>query len=241
MARVPAEDWRDAGAYAHLLDSDRPRFAWEWLRRNQDYHSAWERQDEECAAAFGLCRLESPFESLLARPMWRSDVCNSVLSADAVPGIEDLFGLASLGELASIYRQNAQEHLLLSDGLTDIRLDIVSGTLSRGPTHLCWHLSGLKNIEVRIRSLSYFIEVADRLQMPRQKRHVCAPRWIWALRVHDALAVGAPQRDIAAVMIGPHAAGPRWRIETPDARLRVQRLVKKVATMERGEWMNFLC
>jgi hypothetical protein len=29
-------DWRDAAAYAPLLEADRSLFAWEWLRRDSD-------------------------------------------------------------------------------------------------------------------------------------------------------------------------------------------------------------
>jgi hypothetical protein len=35
---VPAKpDWRDEAQYRHLLDVDRPGWAWEWLRRSPDY------------------------------------------------------------------------------------------------------------------------------------------------------------------------------------------------------------
>lgn len=35
--RATAPDWRDPADYAHLIEMQRPAFAWELLRRNPDY------------------------------------------------------------------------------------------------------------------------------------------------------------------------------------------------------------
>lgn len=36
---MPIPDWRDEASYAYLPPVDRRGFAWEWLRRNREYHA----------------------------------------------------------------------------------------------------------------------------------------------------------------------------------------------------------
>ena len=51
------------------------------------------------------------------------------------------------------------------------------------------------------------------------------------LRVHDALAAGANQREIAEELFGPAARAPRWRSEASTIRSQVQRLVRGARSM----------
>lgn len=54
------------------------------------------------------------------------------------------------------------------------------------------------------------------------------------LRASDALAAGADHREIAAVLLSEEARQPRWRVQSPSVRSRIQRLVRSARAMEAG-------
>ena len=60
------------------------------------------------------------------------------------------------------------------------------------------------------------------------------------LSAHDALAAGADQREIAAVLLSIDAAEPRWRNRSPSLRSQVQRLVRGARRMGSGGYVELL-
>ena len=225
MAAVAGEDWRDGRAYARFLPGDRRCFAWEWLRRSPAYVDAY--TGEMAPAAFGLLRFENPaLDALAARPFWHADADHGVLRAEAhTAGSRDLFALKGLDHLSS-FLTNEGEHILFSDGLHSIRLDMLSGSLAAGPVSLCWRIDGIANASPKILALRQFVALArsggfaGSLHRPERR----ARRWVEMLRTHDALAAGATHREIAAALFGVDVTGPRWRLSAGPWRLRVQRL-----------------
>jgi hypothetical protein len=51
---VFADDWRCAEAYLALAELPPPALAWEFLRRNRDYHADYQRHVEEVALGAGV-------------------------------------------------------------------------------------------------------------------------------------------------------------------------------------------
>lgn len=247
-------DWREEDEYAALLEADRPAFAWEWLRRTRGYRDAWQeamtapgRSDHEArAAAWGLHRLEPPeLPALLARPLWRRDRHRYVLDASAEPcgPAEERLDLAAWKALATVHRSSAgEEHLLLSDGLRSIRLDIVAGTLQRGPARLSYRISGFADAAEPMMVLRRLLALrrTGRFSPGLHPTEVRARRWIQMLRGHDGEAAGASQREIAAILLSPEAASARWRIAEPTLRARVQRLVRNARWMAAGGYLTLL-
>lgn len=225
MAAVAGGDWRDGRAYACFLSGDRRCFAWEWLRRSSAYIDAY--ADNAAPAAFGLLRFENPMhDALAARPFWHADADRAVLRAEArAAGPRDQFELGRLERLAS-FLSHQGEHILFSDGLRSIRLDMLSGSLAGGPAALSWHIDGVADAGPQVLALRQFVALARSggfsrsLHRPERR----ARRWVQMLRVHDALATGATHREIAGALFGIDVAGPRWRVSAGPWRLRVQRL-----------------
>jgi hypothetical protein len=60
------------------------------------------------------------------------------------------------------------------------------------------------------------------------------------LRAYDALAAGASQREIAAVLLDGDARRDRWRIHSPSLRSRAQRLAACARAMGEGGYRALL-
>lgn len=244
-------DWRNAAAYAPLLEADRSILAWEWLRRDPAYgaaacrhvHRQWSAQAEP----WGLVAFEEPHLSAPdARPVWHAVAHPAVLEAlaDAPDRETDLFDLERLEVISTIIQApSGEEHLLISDGLRSVRLDILAGTLTRGPIQLRYLLSGLASAEQPLLTLRRLLALCGAGRFSRQLHapERRARRWILALRARDALAAGARQREIAEVLLGAAARERRWRSEVPSLRSQAQRLVRLAREFAAGGYRELLC
>lgn len=247
-------DWRDAAAYAPLLHADRSFLAWEWLRRNPGYRAAAERAsktpstllaDAAEAESWGLHAFEAPgVAAPAARPVWRAEIDPYVLGVEAGPASSpDVFGLERFAAYSTLVsRPDGPEHLLISDGLRAIRLDVLAGSIAGGAVVLRYRLAGLASAERPVLTLRRLLAFSKtgwfcRSLHPLEAR---AKRWVLMLRASDALSAGADQREIAAVLLSPDAGEPRWRTHSPSLRSRAQRLVRSAREMESGGFSTLL-
>jgi hypothetical protein len=229
-------NWQTASSYEILHEADTYGMAWEWLRRNDAYRAAWNVRSGAAnpppARTFGLERYEDPSLPVpAARPIWSSVVYTDVLHAhvaDPFAARKDRIDLRLLSRFVSVaISEDEVEHLLLSDGLHSIRIDVVVGTLIGCPaslTYLLRGLSGLKGPMATLNRLAHLVrrgkfEPATAASSNRRRR------WITELRVADALRSGADQQTIARSIFGPSIAPGRWRTENSEYRRRTQRLV----------------
>jgi hypothetical protein len=237
--REPAvPDWRIADQYRALLVTDRRAFAWEWLRRNAHYQQSWSttHNNDRCSLApkFGLVKLEDPaLPSAHARPVWRADIDTGVVVAEILPvaplpeeGI-DFLAIASFVTLA--VDPDDHEHLLLSDGIASVRLDIVNGTLLGGRMRLSYRLSGIAQLREPLMALRRLVALVltGRFSRTLLNSERMAARWVIELRVADAIADGASHQEIARTLFGGLIKDGRWRSEGDAVRLRAQRLARK--------------
>jgi hypothetical protein len=131
--------------------------------------------------------------------------------AEPGAGIPDAFELRRLRRFAAVaVGADGREHLALSDGFRRVRIDIVAGTLLDGPVRLIHQITGLTSARPAILSLRRLIALHEcrafsRRLYPRERP---ATRIVAALRVHDALACGASQREIAQGLFGDDVAWP---------------------------------
>jgi hypothetical protein len=234
-------DWRAANDYAYLLYMSRSAFAWEWLRRSSHYRLAWsgqnlaEKPHDFCQPEiFGLIDYENPaYNAATARPMWARSVDPAVLIADVLdldPAPADAFNLLKLATLAKVRVGTARwEHLLLSDGVHGIRLDIATGSVVGSPTFLAYRLHGQESTKAPVETLRRLTALVQKLSFsaslfPPERR---TERWILELRAADAIASGATAHDIANNLYPALTAERRWRVASYAARRRVQRLVAR--------------
>ena len=240
-----APDWRDAGAYAPLLDADRSLLAWEWLRRNAGYRVAADvafetgsscepSEADRTAKRWGLHAFVRPALAIPeARPVWCAGVHPYVLGVDACPphGRDD-FDLQRLSALSTLVTAaDGREHLLISDGLHAIRIDVLRGSLQDGPVTLHYRLAGLADAEAPLLALRRLLALwrRGRFSAGLHPAAARAGRNILMLRAYDALMSGAKQREIAAGLLSGEAEEDRWRVRAPTVRSQVQRLARGAA------------
>ncbi|WP_454883418.1 DNA -binding domain-containing protein [Sphingomonas oryzagri] len=235
-------NWRIAGSYDILLDADPYGMAWEWLRRTNAYRSAWNNLTHAStappASAFGLERYENPSLPVpAARPIWSSAVYTDVLRAhvsDPFAARRDRVDLRLLSRFVSVAISDDEvEHLLLSDGLHSIRIDVVVGTLIGCPaslTYLLHGLSGLRGPMGALKRLANLVH-AEKFEPAASTSSAKRRRWISELRVADATLAGADQQTIAKALFGPAISARRWRSESAEYRRRTQRLVHQAGAL----------
>jgi len=253
-------DWRDEEAYRELLPLERAGFAWEWLRRNRVYREAAStahpndrppslgrvRDAHAAAAHWGLHAFESPDRNALAaRPVWHSAVHSLVLEASAEsvgPRVEDAFDLVRFATLATLVRHERGEHLLLSDGVRSLRLDLIGASLVSGPVRLHYRLTGFSGLDRSLLVLRQLLALwaSGTFQTSLYPPWTKAARAILLLRTHDALTAGVSQREIAATLLSREAREDRWRIEAPTLRSRVQRLVRGARALAGDGYLSLL-
>ena len=249
-------DWRDAAAYAPLLEADRSFLAWEWLRRNSSYRAAAGQafdtgssgdpsERDQSPERWGLHAFERPEATVPgARPVWRSAVYPFVLGVEAgSPGGEENFDLERFRPFSTLVRaEEDREHLLLSDGFRAIRIDVLVGTIADGPAELRYRLAGLSSAERLVLTLRRLLALwrNDRFSCSLHPDEARARRWVLMLRAHDALVAGADQREIAMVLLSAEAGEMRWRSHSPSLRSQVQRLVRGARRMASGRYVDLL-
>ena len=234
---IAASDWRVAASYAWLFAGDRRCFAWEWRRRTLAYVEAW--RTASTAEPFGLLRLEDPsLDARRARPLWSATCDRGVLVAEGFGA--DGFGGSEWSRLRSLMTSidnDPTRHILFSDGLRSVRVDICAAAYGFETAPRCWHIPDGDGLEGQIAALGQLAALARLGRFARSLHPPQRParRWLTMLRVHDAVAAGATLRDIVSELYGIDTSNLRWRAGAAPWRLRAQRLkAGAIACVARG-------
>src|SRR3546814_5027044 len=99
---------------------------------------------------------------------------------------------------------DCHEHLLLSDGVHHLQMEVTAGSLLDGPVRFRYELSGFKHIEAKTLTLRRLMLLRRLGRFPSglyppERR---ARRWAMALQAYDAVQAGATHREIAAALFG---------------------------------------
>ena len=153
-----------------------------------------------------------------------------------------MLDLGRLGDKARLVSSAGRgEHLLLSDGLRTIRVDVEAGSLARR-MRLRYRIEGIVSAERPLLTLRRLVAFLTEGRFSRQLHpgEAKARRWILLLRAFDALTAGADQRAIAEVLLSKEAGEPRWRSRAPSLRSQAQRLARDARRMAAGGYRDLL-
>lgn len=255
---APPATWPSAGCYRYLDEARPADIAWEWLRRDPDYRRVGfdttratagtlrsaTRAPAECTARWGCLNLPDPGMSWREAPiLWSAGVDPSVLKVVALPWSKK--GSATScwlprGTAATLVRGADCEHLLLRAGRDRVRIDVVSGTLLGGPVSLLLVLHGIGKIEPALGALRQILQLCQAVSSPpvRSTGHQRLRRQVTALRVCDALALGASIRDVGVMLFGFDRVRDEWPGEALKSQCR--RLIALARAMAAGGYRDLL-
>ena len=182
-----------------------------------------------------------------ARLIWRADYDPGALSIDAIqtsaadPERLDPRNLAPW--LAMAVGTDGLEHVVLSDGVHHIRLDLLSGSLAaEWPVLLRYRIEGVRNAERKILPLRRLLHLIQRRRFAKSlfPDEPSMTRQLLTLRAHDAIADGASQREIAIALFGDDRVTAQWHGRSDSLRSLVRRLVKDAASLASGGYRSLL-
>ncbi len=181
-----------------------------------------------------------------ARILWRAEFDPGTLQVRAAsisPGHPDAIDPDWLKPWLTVVAGDIGEHVVLSDGWRHIRIDVERGSLAAGePVAFEYHLRGLASVEPKLLPLRRLVDLCRKRRFsvslyPPDRR---IDRWILALRVHDAIADGASQRDIARELFGD-TVPTEWQARRADSlRSRVRRLTSEARRLAAGGYRSLL-
>jgi hypothetical protein len=182
-----------------------------------------------------------------ARIIWHAELDPAILAVRARPTVPDDPDALRLDALAPwltvVPGHGGSEHAVLCDGRHRLRLDVVTGRLSGGQAvALDYLLNGVRSAGPRLLTLRRLLSLcrhrrfAESLFPPDPQM----PRLIAILRVGDALAAGASQREIATEMFGDEAVALDWNGRSDALRSRLRRLGREAREMAAGGYRRLL-
>ncbi len=158
----------------------------------------------------GFTFAEHPgLEAPSARIIWHAHLDPGTIPVSALPADPadpDSLCLDRIAPLLAVAIDgDGREHAVLSDGWHHVRLDIEDGRLmGEKAVLLRYRLQGLASVEAKLVPLRRFLDLCRHRRFSRSlfPRDPGIDRGIAMLRVHDALAEGASQREIGVALFG---------------------------------------
>ncbi|WP_342249695.1 DUF2285 domain-containing protein [Sphingomonas sp. OTU376] len=156
-----------------------------------------------------------------ARLFFDSATDPSVLACDIVGDDPEGFDLARVGCFSAVLRgDDPVEHVLLSDGLHRLRLDVRGGTVTHAPVCFRFVFDGLRKIDAPLLTLQRLVAVGR--------------------RALDAREAGASQRDVAETLFGADRVRADWAGSSDYLRSQVRRMLAFGTRMRSGGWRALL-
>jgi hypothetical protein len=182
-----------------------------------------------------------------ARIIWHADLDPGTLGVIALPSDPsdpDSIRTDLLAPWLAIATDGTgREHAVLSDGWHRIRIDVEDGSLAREEAVLLrYRILGIASAETKLLPLRRFLDLCRHRRFARSlfPPDPRTDRWLTVLRVHDALAAGASQREIGAALFGEDRIVLDWSDRSESLRSRVRRLVRDAHVMAQGGYRGLL-
>lgn len=250
-----SRDWRDDSSYDPLFALDRAAIDLAFARRHADFLAR-----PVAPVSEEVVRTDPPIRVLslpdilsggsgglpFAEPeddglaFWRADRDPLVLQAWAVPagaGKADL-DLLGLPMGATVLREGRYEHVLIADGVRQLRMQLCGVSVLSGPVALEFRHRGLEHMRSCILALERLTALWRwrRFPAPLFRVDPVVARWVRALRALDARRAGAGQRDIVIAVLGEKFADER---SFDSSRKTVARLLRLAEQRLEMGWRRF--
>lgn len=254
-------DWRLTARYLYTLSLGGPCWAWEWLRRNEDYQADWRRDQralrrrrrmpqaasrrslKDRGRRWGLMFLEDPDLSARdAMVFWRADFLASVLRAGARPPTATPLAPFTLwtepGRKAIAIGPEGAQVIIATDGETHRLLFESPGELA-DELALELRLDAPDGDREQFDAARRFLFAREGESPRRLPAHPRAPLMMRMLQTVDGRTAGASLREIAEVLFGPDEVAAEWG-RSDRLKARVRYLERRGMAFVRGAWRVLL-
>lgn len=255
---------RSSAAEDLLLGSDRPAWAWEFLRRNPSYREAAQCapvvkthkvgnitvvETAECVPeirTFGMCFAENPDRSYLEGAVfWQSDADDSIVRVSAPlrppPSGSSLVDFKRLNaEVMVLKLDNGCEHVRVAFGAHSFALEVKEGSVLGPPVYLKCYVD-LGSAHAQLQTLHRLFAIWRQEQFRKKDIRLDQRRFRWLLALHalDLEKAGLSQREIADRLID-EAVGLKWREKGDALRSRVRRIITLGRDLRDGGYLQLL-
>jgi hypothetical protein len=185
----------------------------------------------------------SSLDAIKARPIWDRAVDTSVVTVSTSGATAlNAFDVRHVMGLATIVTSCAGvEHLLLSDGLRHLRLDVVRGTLLAGPVAMHFSLNDGPTLSAQLDTVRHWQRFRKGRDLGRiAKQEHRARIWVRQLRALDGAVAGATMREIAQTLFPALATSVALQDRNSAIRSRVRRLLRAARANVGGGYRRIL-
>jgi hypothetical protein len=255
-------NWRTP--YRDLLQFSRLAFAWEYLRRNEQFRDRcrngsvnWRKldpcgnleifQSDAVSPSGDDCLFASSvdLDARSATVFWNPDSCPSVLRAFAIPETENLepFSLADSGLPATLLLSaDGAQHVLIRDGARCLQLVVHGASLLR-PVGLLidtgWSPAIVSHQDRSLKRLRSY-RASGVLQEWDYPPDPYAARLALVLQALDGWRAGARHRDIAEALFGHERVALDWADPRESLRDQVRYAISRGRALMDHGYRGFL-
>lgn len=233
--------WASTAGYLYVLRLSPEQWAWEYLRRNEDYRAA-SRNGGIPASSWGLSTyVDANRDARGVHPPWSSTHAPVLITALDTPAAHafDLWGFAGAKDLSL----DAGWWSLSIQGLSQTHRVILDGGIVGGEP-FGYVIPASQDLDASCRAVRDLAARYGKSQAPletHQTKRSCRDAIFHAraLQALDAVAAGVTHRQIAEVLFGADRTQRLWRSES-DLRAQVRYLIKRGQTLCAGGYRSLL-
>jgi hypothetical protein len=239
--------WQNREAFEYTEQLDGPLLAWEYLRRNRAYRTAWDERNpvesETAERDWGLLRLIDPIvDARSANPIWQPDPPSTlrvVRASAAKEGIK-LYDL-QIEKTPYLVRDDQGTYCTASMKSNTWRIHVADGLADDDRIAIAIPVDKFARRRV---------VVADRFIVDLKAKSAETPKRLSAsdradrfhasvLQALDGAAAGATHRQIAVAIYGQRRVSASW---TPDGdlRARIRYFLKRGSALVNGGYRKLI-
>lgn len=251
--------------YAYSRELDSTGWAWEFLRRNEEYRRAYRvnraghpvaiqhvsgatlyrpRRRFLAAEDWGLELFADPDKTALETDVfWMPEHLRHSVVCHCRPNTSYSSGLISLCEFRerrAVLAGHAHEHVCVSGARDSASLLVTQGTMLFGKCVVTFSHEGLASALRHAETLAILRRLASKSANRNRKKEVTDSKFLDSMIALDGHLEGRSFRDIAIVLFGPDRVRTHWSGDTQWMKSRGRRAIKSGEALMNGGYRKLL-
>lgn len=256
---------RSLDDYGYTRELDRTGWAWEFLRRNEDYRMDCRmnraghpvairhmsgatiyrpRRRFLAAETWGLVLFANPDKTALeADIFWLPNLTTYAARCHARPAndnVNDILSLASFRGRRAVLAGFDAEQIVFQGDRKSASLIVQKGSLLFGNGSVTFFHDGLSSLSRHYDTLKILNQLASDPAGPAPTQSLPDSKYRDYLVALDGRLDGRSYRDIAEVLYGPDRVGAYWTDDTRGLKSRIRRAVESGLSLMKGGYRELL-